>query len=240
MSRSNFPGGVDVFQELFDLPYNKIQDATRLTNLKMKQTLTNDEQNEVIRLSAELRDYMITPESMNKFQDALTAVEQFFYDEVDGYIDDKQALWKTYVEAFKHIGYWTTGKAYKFQNMVVNKENGNLYLCKKNHTATAANKPVADASTYWVQVSSKGDKGDPGLTGILKGEWDSTTGYKIGDAVVYDRKSYNPPITYIALRDNTNKNPYDNPLDWLLLDRLSSGKTLPVTNAPGAHFVQFV
>lgn len=240
MSRSIFPGGVDQFQELFDLPYNKMQDANRLTELKMQASLTNDEQNEVIRLSAELKDYIITPESLNKFQDALTAVEQFFYDEVDGYIEGKQELWAGFVDNFKHIGTWEEGAEYKFQNMVISPTDGNLYLCKRDHTSTTTNKPLKGSQIFWIMISSKGDKGDPGLSGVLKGEWNSTTNYVMGDAVMYRKLDSDPTITYIALKANVGKDPSTSPLDWMLLDKLSSGTTLPSTQANGAHFIQYI
>ena len=89
MTRSVFPENVDTFNELFDLPFEKIADANRLTELKAKPTLTNDEQTEMLALTNSLKDYMITPETFNKFQDTLVAVETFFRDNVQGFIEDK-------------------------------------------------------------------------------------------------------------------------------------------------------
>ena len=60
-NRSKFPNGVDDFVELFDLPYDKMQMATRLTELKMKQSLDTDEQAEMSILTRNLENYIITP-----------------------------------------------------------------------------------------------------------------------------------------------------------------------------------
>ena len=90
MSRSTFPQKIDVFRELFDLPANQVANALELQRLKQKTTLTNDEQNQISALSAQLQDYMITPETMNKLQDAIVEIETFFDGNVRKYILEKQ------------------------------------------------------------------------------------------------------------------------------------------------------
>ena len=238
MSRSIFPEGVDQFTELFDLPYEKVAAADRLTKLKLKGKLSNDEQNEVMTLSAELKDYLITPETWNKFQDALQSVQQFFYDNVQGWLDDKQKTWDSYIRSFTLVGNWKVGTAYKFQNMVIG-EDGNLYLSKVDHVANVSNKPVIGSNATWQQISNKGDKGDVGLTGILRGEWNATTNYKIGDAVNVGRTLHYPPVVYIALKDNVGKAPNENPNEWTLWDKVYAGDKLPTGFGVGMHFIQF-
>lgn len=237
MSRSAFPEGVDIFNELFDLPYDKFVAAERLTELKTQPKLTNDEQNEVIVLTAELKDYLITPESFNHLTDAMTALQQFFNDNVQGWLEDKQATWDSYVRNFKLVGDWAVGKNYKFQNMVTS--GGNLYLAKSDHLSVAGNKPVIGSNGVWQQISNKGDKGDVGLTGILKGDWNISTSYKIGDAVSFGRELHYTPIIYIALKDNVGKTPNENPLDWLLYDKVYAGSKIPTGFGAGMHFIEF-
>lgn len=237
MSRSAFPEGVDIFNELFDLPYDKFVAAERLTKLKTQPKLTNDEQNEVIVLTAELKDYLITPESFNHLTDAMTALQQFFNDNVQGWLEDKQATWDSYVRNFKLVGAWAVGKNYKFQNMVTS--GGNLYLAKSDHLSVAGNKPVIGSNGIWQQISNKGDKGDVGLTGILKGDWNISTSYKIGDAVSFGRELHYTPIIYIALKDNVGKTPNENPLDWLLYDKVYAGSKIPTGFGAGMHFIEF-
>lgn len=238
MSRSRFPEELDKWPELFDLPYNKFVSAERLTALKTKSSLTNDEQNEVIVLSAELKDYLITPETMNLLTDSMTAIQEFFRDNVQGWLDDKQAIWDTYIRNFKSVGVWATSQNYKFQNMV--SFNGDLYLSKVDHLSSTVNKPVIGGNATWQQISNKGDKGDVGLTGILKGDWDVATSYAIGDAVSFGRELHYTPIIYIALRANTGKSPNENPLDWLLYDKVYAGNKLPTGFGAGMHFIKFV
>lgn len=238
MSRSVFPEGVDKFTELFDLPYEKVAAAERLTNLKLQGKLSNDEQNEIITLSAELKDYLITPETWNKFQDALQAVQQFFYENVQGWLEDKQKTWDSYIRNFKLIGSWKVGTSYKFQNMALG-EDGNLYLSKLDHVASTTNKPVIGSNATWQQISNKGDKGDVGLTGILKGDWDEKVSYKVGDAVSVGRELHFTPIVYIAKKDNVGKIPNENPNEWILYDKVYAGHSLPKGFGAGMHFIKF-
>lgn len=238
MSRSVFPDGVDTFVELFDLPYDKMAKANRLTQLKMKQVLNNDEQSEVISLTAELKEYMITPETWNKFQDALYAVEKFFHENVQGFIEKKQEIWNSYVNQLELRGVWQSGTAYKLHNFVIG-QDGDLYICLKDHTASGSNKPVPSSNAFWRKLSRKGDKGDVGLTGILRGDWNSSTQYAMGDAVSFGRVEDNIPVVYIALRANTGKNPSENPSDWLLYEKVYAGATVPTGYGVGMHFIQF-
>lgn len=237
MSRSKFPEELDKWPELFDLPYNKFLSAERLTELKMKSSLTNDEQNEVIMLTAELKDYLITPETMNLLTDSMTAIQEFFRDNVQGWLDNKQEIWDTYIRNFKLVGVWKASTEYKFQNMVT--FGGDLYLSKADHVSSESNKPVIESNSTWQQISNKGDKGDVGLTGILKGEWDSAIDYKIGDAVSFGRHLHHTPIVYIATKDNVGKSPDVSIDDWILYDRVCAGKEMPSGFGVGMHFIRF-
>ncbi|WP_461199388.1 hypothetical protein [Enterococcus sp. N249-2] len=235
MSRSSFPDSLDTFTELFDLPYDKIGNAKRLTELKMQSALTNDEQNELLNLTSSLNEYMITPETMNKFSDALYAVENFFINNVQGFINNKQTIWDSYIKQFKYVGSWSSGKAYKFQN-IVSDSNGDLQICQSNHTSTSANNPVSN-QTIWAKASSKGDTGPIGLNATYKGDWTTTGSYILGDAVYYGREGSNQPLTFIAMKANTGKTPKDNPDVWQLYNQLYVGTSEHPGASNGMHFL---
>lgn len=238
MSRSVFPNGVDEFTELFDLPFDKVQDANRLTQLKMQAQLSNDEQIEMMALTSELQEYLITPETWNKFTDALKAVEEFFYANVQGFIENKQKIWDSYIKQFVFVGKWKSGADYKFQNLVSNKD-GDLYICKADHKSVVGNAPEL-SSALWVKLSSKGDKGDIGLNAFYKGDWNTATSYKLGDAVCFGRVGHKAGMTFIALKDNVGKSPDKSPDDWTLYQQLYVGATKPLGAAPGLHFIKEV
>ena len=206
MSRSTFPQRIDSFTELFDLPADKVAAALELQNLKQKTTLNNDEQNKISALSAQLQDYMITPETMNKLQDAIVEIETFFDGNVRQYILAKQQEWDTYVNDFADVGDWQPTGKYKRQNII--HYNGNLWLCTNDVVADSAHTPDKD-STHYRQMAYKGDKGDIGLNAVYKGEWSGSVSYKAGDAVsIRVDKPWNPiDMVFIAKKDNEGQMP---------------------------------
>lgn len=235
MSRSVFPNGVDEFPELFDLPFDKVEDAKRLTELKMLPRLSSDEESELMALTNSLKDYLITPETMNKFTDALVAVERFFYQNVQGFIEDKQKTWQSYVANFKFVGEWREGFSYYEQNMVINKK-GDLYFCRTEHVSNSSNEPN-EKSAIWIQMSSKGEKGDIGLNAHFKGEWESSKQYTVGDAVGYSVQG-EEPVVYIAKKTSTGSVPNQNPNDWMLYTNIYVGREKPKSAAKGLHFLK--
>lgn len=206
MSRSSFPNKVDQFSEKFDLPANKVADALEMQQLKSKTTLDNNEQNRLSALQAELQDYTITPETMNKLQDAIVEIETFFDGNVRQYILSKQKEWDTYVNDFTFIGVWDSSKKYQKHNLVT--YQGNLWLCLNDIVSSAGNTPDT-LPNNWRQVAYKGDKGDIGLNAIFKGEWSGSTSYRAGDAVSVrvDRPWKPVDMVFIAKRDNQGQKP---------------------------------
>ena len=206
MSRSTFPKKIDAFTELFDLPADKFADALELQKLKQKTTLDNNEQNQIAALSAQLQDYMITPETMNKLQDAIVEIETFFDGNVRQYILEKQKEWDTYVNDFNWVGEWSSTSKYHKQNIIT--YDGNLYLVIKDVVADSKNTPNKDTDHYR-QVAYKGDKGNIGLNATYKGEWNGTTAYKAGDSVTVRVDVPWEPVdmVFIAKVDNQGQKP---------------------------------
>ena len=206
MSRSSFPNKIDQFSEKFDLPANKVADALEMQQLKSKTILDNNEQNRLSALQDELQDFTITPETMNKLQDAIVEIETFFDGNVRQYILSKQKEWDTYVDDFSFIGNWDSSKKYKRQNIV--SYDGNLWLCIKDVVSSAGDTPYK-LPDNWRQVAFKGDKGDVGLNTIFKGEWNGSTNYKAGDAVSVRVGAPWKPVdmVFIAKKDNQGRKP---------------------------------
>lgn len=239
--RSQFPGGVDKFNEAYDLTYNQIQAADKLNALRLQRTpLTPAQEQEIMSLTAELRENIITAEDWNKFADAVVNLQQFFNDEVHGYILERQAEWDTYVNDFNHKGVWESGKTYKKQNLV-SLPNGNLYIATESHTATTANQPSPVAHTaLWRLIGTKGDKGDPGLNSEFKGPWFSSASYNLGDSVSHVSNGLEGGLIYLAKRANTNKPPHTSPDDWQIYTQLSVHRSEPLGAQAGTHFLHVI
>jgi hypothetical protein len=226
-NRSTFPQQVDTFTELYDLPPNLVAKAKRYQALKIQPTLTASEQAELNSITTELEGYIISPEVFNKMNDAITNVETFFLNEVDGYIDGKQLEWSSYVNAFKLAGAYSTTTQYKFQNMVT--YNGDLYLCTKDAKGVT---PTNTAN--WQKISAKGDKGDVGLGLAYKGNYDATKAYALGDAV-----TYNGSIYYAKVATTAGQAPTD-ATKWMLFDKIYVGATAPSNAQQGVTWIQEV
>lgn len=222
---SKFPSQIDEFPELYDLPPNLVASAKRYQELKIKPTLNATEQQELNNLTTQLGDYIITPQTWNKFASSLVNMQTFIKDEVDGYVQGKQSEWANYVKDFTFKGTYNSTTAYEFQNMV--KYNGDLYLCTKNA------KGVTPTDTgYWQKISTKGDKGDVGLNTHLKGAYSDTLTYAIGDAVVF-----NGNIFYCIKATTAGINP-TNAGYWFLYDRTIASSTEPTFKQQGLMWIQ--
>lgn len=89
-NRSTFPEQIDSFVEHYDIQASDVAYVRRFQELKFKNTLTPNEQSELSNLTTLLRDKIFTPEDFNKLQDAITNLETFFRDNVQGYVSEKQ------------------------------------------------------------------------------------------------------------------------------------------------------
>lgn len=238
--RSAFPGSTDKFNELFDLNHNLVKAAKRMNELRMKESLTTQEQEELRGLLAQLRDVSINPEDWNVMGDAIVNLQDFFNNNVYDYILERQAEWNEYVKDFNNTGKWEAGKKYKAQNMVTDIA-GNLYISKQDHVSSEANKPVPMTHTaYWHDIGAKGDKGDPGVTGNYLGDWVSSKQYQLADSVTHINQGEIGGLVYIAKRANVGKNPAQSPDDWQLLTQLYTGIAEPPGAQPGTHFIHIV
>lgn len=235
--RSAFPNGEDNFLELFDLSHNQLQSAKRLNELRLQESLTNSEQNEMISLLASLRDNLITPEDMNLMGDAIYNLQKFFNEEVFDFILARQAEWNTYVNNFKYIGKWTAGTAYKAQNMVHNTK-GDLFIARRNHTASGTE--PSETTADFAKLSAKGDKGDPGISHKYRGDWNSTTSYAIGDAVTYMNTGVDGGLVYLAKKASTGANPSTDGTAWMLYTKDYFGNTQPPAPSKGLHYHQII
>lgn len=242
-NRSSFPEQIDSFVELFDLPPNLVASAKRYQELKIKPTLTANEQTELNNLSVQLGNYIITPETWNKMGDSIVNMEQFIKDEVDGYIQAKQQEWADYVKDFHYVGVHDTTLTYEFQNMVKASASdvsshmvegvspiaeGDLFLALQD---VPAGIDILD-TTYWQKISVKGDKGDTGLNAYFKGDYNSTVAYALGDAVMFDGSIY-----YCILATTAGTDPSDS-THWKLWDKTYVGATAPTTVQRGLLWIE--
>lgn len=229
LTRSTFPNAIDSFEELYDLPPNLVMAAKKYQELKIKPTLNASEQSELNSLSITLGNYIITPETWNKFADSIVNVETFFKQEVDGYIAMKQLEWDTYIKGFKSAGAYSATVTYTFSNMVT--YSGSLYFCLAKTTKGVAPSVTVDTA-IWQKISSKGEKGDVGLNIHLKGAYSGTATYAIGDAVTFEGRLYyciNATTAGISPTSSAN---------WFLYEGMFVGSAQPTGAQKGTTWIE--
>ncbi len=195
-NRSSFPEEIDQFIEHFEISPSDVGDVARFQELLLKSNRSSSEDDELDQLKNSLRDKLILAEDFNYFQDALMNMQVFIRDEVEGYIDQKQNEFNTFVanaenrldesiDAFDYINVYSSSTEYVKRNLVkYNDGTGDkIYMAIQN---TIGNDP--QNTNYWIQLTIKGDKGDSGEDGVgLKfvGQWESSKVYEKDDAVQY-------------------------------------------------------
>lgn len=220
LTRSTFPQQVDSFEELYDLPPSLVVQARRYQELKMLPMLSSTEQNELNGLTSQLARFIISPETFNKFADALVKVETFFAQEVTQFIEGKQVEWNGYVNNFNYVNEYSSLTQYKFQNMAT--YLGDLYLCLKD--VKGINPTNVE---YWKKITSKGEKGDTGLGAYYTGTYDPTKAYSLGEAV--DFKGY---LFYAKSAVLAGQTP-DDKTKWFMWDRQVVSPTAPTIRQNG-------
>ena len=108
---------------------------------------------------------------------------------------DDTSKWTSFVPGFNWTGTYTSGTAYKVNDLA--KYGANVYICTVEHTAAS----TIDTSKFNVFVS--------GLE--FEDSYNSGTAYQAGDVVTYG--GYN----YVAVQQSTGQTPYNNATYWEVL-----------------------
>ena len=96
-NRSTFPTQIDTFIEHMEIKASDKPLLIRYQELMLKANLTVAEGDELQILTGKLRDKLQTAEDFNKLQDAIVNLQNFFRDQVDGFIIQKQGEMNNFV-----------------------------------------------------------------------------------------------------------------------------------------------
>lgn len=122
-------------------------------------------------------------DALNNIQDGLMALETFFKNDVDGYIQTKQTEFQAYVNNFTDKGVYNSTTTYVTRNFV--HYNNEVYIALKSNL----NITPVDDGVSWTKLSIKGDTGyGVGLT--PKDSYSGSTQYHVNDLVQYNGNLY--------------------------------------------------
>ena len=106
---------------------------------------------------------------MNKILDALSAIQQFFKNNVQTYIDDKSDVILTEIAKLNLIGEYNSGIQYYKNNVV--QYNGEAFICRVDTVGIA---PTAHANnTNWGIIAKQGIQGESGTGLTWRGNYSS-------------------------------------------------------------------
>lgn len=213
---SNFPNSVDTFMNRSRIQASDKEDLTRFQQLTLQTSLTASEQDELNSLNQKLRNKLILPEDLNALQESIGNMQMYLKDSVEGYINQKQAEMQAKVEKFTDKGVYSSATTYQANNFVTYQDE--TYICLVDNTVAI---PPTD-STKWRKAATRGAKGDAGLSANYKGEYNSITGYVLGDAVSYQGSIYYAKTTVSGI-DPTDAT------KWELFDKLVIDSSAPST-----------
>lgn len=176
---SVFPEQIDSFVRHQDISYNDSINLNRYKELRLKANRTPAEDEELNNLINELRPKLFIPDDLNKIQDCITNLENFFKNETEGYILQKQEEFNAEIQKFSYKGQYSPTTTYQMWNVVtydhetyISKQNNNI-----NHTLTDTN--------WWFKAASRGSQGLPGIGLVYLGEYNNAYSYQTGQAVTY-------------------------------------------------------
>ncbi len=187
MAQSTFPLNIDSFKIITDYPASKASAVAEFQTLKSKTSLTSAEQSRLNELLIELDPYMIKPSDWEQVTSAITNVETHYKNNVDGYIQTKQAEFNATLAKFSYKGLYDSNTTYQQWNVVT--YNYETYLSKQdnnlNHT------PVGDVNDlWWAKIAQRGGQGIPGIGLSWAGNYNSSVTYTVGQAVNYNNSIY--------------------------------------------------
>lgn len=209
MAISNFPNQIDIIKRLQDYPQSQATNIARYNELRQKSSLTSAEQIELANLRSIIGVYLLGAEDWNQVAETLESMQEFFRDNVDGYIEDKQDEIEFFVNGKKtEVNTYTDGKKAEMSTYVDDKKGEiNTYVDGKQSAMNAyvdgkqgeINNEVALFEAELAQFTSKN-------------LWSNVVTYSKWNFVVYNY------TTYMSLQDsNLNNVPDSSSTYWQIV-----------------------
>lgn len=162
--------------------------------------------NEILSQIPQGTQKIIKATDVNKWTQAILALERFYISDIEPYIQQQQEDWQAIVDQFSYQGEWASGITYVKNNFVSYTSGGvtMLYIATGNPpTGTAPTN-----ATYWRPLTIQGQQGQSGEGLAYRENWDAGTQYNANDAVTYEG------ALWMALQVNQNITPGTNASYW--------------------------
>lgn len=212
LSLTNFPNSLDQFTTFLNIVSSdgpligQYQSAMQNGNTILA--------NQILTQIPQATQKIITAVDLNTLSQAMLAIERFYLNDIEPYIDDLHQSWLNTIQQFSYKGVWQSGTSYVTNNLVSYTTSGLNFVY-----IALSNVPIGISptnQTYWRLLTIQGQQGASGEGLSYRQEWNSSTQYATNDAVTYDG------ALWMALQASQNRLPDTNPQYWQLVMNLKT------------------
>ena len=212
LSLTNFPNSLDQFTTFLNIVSSdgpligQYQSAMQNGNTTLA--------NQILTQIPQATQKIITAVDLNTLSQAMLAIERFYLNDIEPYIDDLHQSWLNTIQQFSYKGVWQNGTSYVTNNLVSYTTSGLNFVY-----IALSNVPIGISptnQTYWRLLTIQGQQGASGEGLSYRQEWNSSTQYATNDAVTYNG------VLWMALQASQNRLPDINSQYWQLVMNLKT------------------
>ena len=198
---TNYPDSTDSYEYMQDMTSDLLDLVSQYESLINSKKFSEAAQ--LLMNNPSLNRIYFNAEKYNRIVDSVKAIQRLYFSDIQKYIE----------QLITYRGEYSTLTSYKKYDVVL--YNGSAYLCISD-----SNVGVLPTSSKWVQITLKGDQGEPGLGLAFLGLWSATTTYQKDSCVTYNNVLYASKID-----DNLGKTPSVNSEYWSVIFDISQFAT---------------
>lgn len=212
LSLTNFPNSLDQFTTFLNI----VSSDGPLIGQYQSAMQNGDTTlaNQILTQIPQATQKIITAVDLNTLSQAMLAIERFYLNDIEPYIDDLHQSWLNTIQQFSYKGVWQSGTSYVTNNLVSYTTSGLNFVY-----IALSNVPIGISptnQTYWRLLTIQGQQGASGEGLSYRQEWNSSTQYATNDAVTYNG------ALWMALQASQNRLPDTNPQYWQLVMNLKT------------------
>lgn len=212
LSLTNFPNSLDQFTTFLNIVSSDGPLIGQYQSAMQNGDITLA--NQILTQIPQATQKIITAVDLNTLSQAMLAIERFYLNDIEPYIDDLHQSWLNTIQQFSYKGVWQSGTSYVTNNLVSYTTSGLNFVY-----IALSNVPIGISptnQTYWRLLTIQGQQGASGEGLSYRQEWNSSTQYATNDAVTYDG------ALWMALQASQNRFPDTNPQYWQLVMNLKT------------------
>lgn len=212
LSLTNFPNSLDQFTTFLNIVSSDGPLIGQYQSAMQNGDITLA--NQILTQIPQATQKIITAVDLNTLSQAMLAIERFYLNDIEPYIDDLHQSWLNTIRQFSYKGVWQSGTSYVTNNLVSYTTSGLNFVY-----IALSNVPIGISptnQTYWRLLTIQGQQGASGEGLSYRQEWNSSTQYATNDAVTSDG------ALWMALQASQNRLPDTNPQYWQLVMNLKT------------------